>query len=315
MKITEIKVHQPAGLLRILTDTDLEGWCPGVDEQIAHSIQTSCRDALVGQDPLQRERLWHELVRRDRFNYLPHRVRGLLDVALWDLVGKATELPIFRLIGGYRDRLPCYKSGSNLPDVGAFVEDALHAKEEGFFGYKDHCRLGADTMIEVARALRDAVGPDFHLMHDSVQSYTYPDALRVGRILDELDYYWFEEPLRDFDTMGLKKLADALDLPIAATEYLPGTIYSTSQLLAEAFGVNCEITSGAAVSGFVHAHVIGAIRNCTWFEGWKTGSQGGEPLISNPLVLEDGHLPVPQGPGLGRELDWNEVDRQTETVL
>ena len=342
MLITEIKIHQPVGLLRVITDSDVEGWCLGVNEQVGHHILTNCLDALIGQDPLNRERLWHELVRRDRFNYLPHNVRGLVDVALWDLVGKMTDLPLFRLIGGFRDRIPCYKSGDNLTSVEAFVEDAVRAKEEGFFGYKDHCLHGADTMIEVARALRHAVGPDFHLMHDSVQAYTYPEALRVGRVLDEMDYFWFEEPLRDFDTMGLKKLADALDLPIAATEYLPGTIYSTSQLLAqqavdivrasvpwrggitdmikiarlaEAFGVNCEITSGGAVNGFVHAHVIGAIRNCTYFEGWKTGSQGGEPLIANPLVLKDGHLPVPQGTGLGLELNWDEVDRQTETVL
>jgi L-alanine-DL-glutamate epimerase-like enolase superfamily enzyme len=342
MLITDIKIHQPIGLLRIITDADIEGWCLGVDEQVAHHLQSSCLDALIGQDPFQRERLWHELVRRDRFNYLPHTVRGLADVALWDLVGKATDLPVFRLIGGFRDRIPSYKSGGNLPSVEAFVEDAVQAKEEGFFGYKDHCFHGTDTMIQVARAVRDAVGPEFYLMHDSGQAYTYPDALRVGRVLDELDYFWFEEPLRDFDIMGLKRLSDALDLPIAAAGYLPGTIYSTSQLLAqqavdivrasvpwrsgitdmikiarlaEAFGVNSEITSGDVMNGFVHAHVIGAIRNCTFFEGWKVGSQGGEPLISNPLLLEDGHLPVPQGPGLGVVLDWDEVERQTEKVV
>ena len=342
MQITDVKIHQPIGLLRIITDADVEGWCLGVDQQVAHHIQSSCRDALIGQDPMERERLWQELVHRDRFHYLPHTVRGHVDVALWDLVGKITDLPVFRLIGGFRDRIPCYKSGGNLPDVEDFVKDAVQAKEEGFFGYKDHCYHGVDTMIQVARAVRQAVGPDFYLMHDSVQNYTYTDAIRVGRVLQEQDYFWFEEPLRDYDLMGLKKLSDALDLPIAAGEYLPGTIYSTSQLLAqqavdivrasvpwrggitdmikiarlaEAFGVNCEITSGGVMHGFVHAHVIGAIRNCTFFEGWRIGSQGGEPVIKNPLALEAGHLPVPQGPGLGVELDWDEVEKQTESVV
>ena len=342
MQITDVKIHQPIGLLRLITDADVEGWCLGIDESVATHIQTHCRDVLIGQDPFERERLWHELVRLDRFSYLPHSVRGLVDVALWDLLGKATDLPVFRLIGGFRDRIPCYKSGGNLPTVEAFVEDAVQAKEEGFFGYKDHCYHGADTMIEVARATRDAVGPDFYLMHDSVQTYNFTDALRVGRVLDALDYFWFEEPLRDFDLMGLKRLSDALDLPVAAAEYLPGTIYSTSQLLAqqavdivgatvpwrggitdmikiarlaEAFGVSCEITSGGVMHGFVHAQVIGAIKNCTFFEGWTVGSQGGEPLIDNPLMLEDGHLPVPEGPGLGVELNWAEVERQTERVV
>ena len=342
MQITDIKIHQPIGLLRILTDATVEGWCLGLDLQVAQHIQSSCRDALIGQDPMNRERIWQELVRRDRFNYLPHTVRGYVDVALWDLLGKITNLPVFRLIGGFRDRIPCYKSGGDLATVDDYVRDALQAKEEGFFGYKDHCYRGVDTMIEVARAVRQAVGPDFYLMHDCVQNYTYTDAIRVGRVLQEEDYFWFEEPLRDYDLMGLKKLSDALDLPIAAAEYLPGSIYSTSQLiaqqavdivrasvpwrggitdmikiarLAEAFGVNCEITSVGTMNGFVHAHVIGAIRNCTFFEGWRIGSQGGEPLITTPLDLREGHLPVPTGPGLGVELDWDEVEKQTEIMV
>ena len=342
MKITDVKIHQPLGLLRILTDTEVEGWCLGVGEHIAQQIQSNYRDVLIGQDPMDRERIWQELVRLDRFRYLSHTVRGHVDVALWDLAGKATELPVFRLIGGFRDRIPCYKSGRDMPQVEDYVKDAVQARDEGFFGYKDHCYRGPATMIQVARAARAAVGPDFYLMHDSVQNYTYVDAIRVGRVLEEEDYFWFEEPLRDYDLMGLKKLADALDLPIAASEYLPGTIYSTSQMLAqqtvdivrasvpwrggitdmlkiarlaEAFGVNCEITSGGVMHGFVHAHVIGAIRNCTFFEGWKTGSQGGEPVIKNPLHLEEGHLPVPQGTGLGVDLDWGEVEKQTEHII
>ena len=85
--------------------------------------------------------------------------------------------------------------------------------------------------------------------------------------------------------------------------------------LAESFGVNCEITSVGAMYGFVHAHLLGAIRNCNFFEGWKVGSQGGEPLIKNPLVLENGHFPVPKGPGLGVELDWGEVEKRTEQII
>ncbi len=342
MEITDIKIHQPVGLLRILTDTELEGWCMGVGEDTARQIQSAYRNVLIGQDPLVRERLWQELVHLDRLRYLPQTVRAYVDVALWDLAGKATDMPVYRLIGGFRDKIPSYKSGGNLSDIGAFVKDALQAREEGFWGYKDHCNLGVDEMIKVAQAVREAVGPEFYLMHDSVQQYTYIEAIRVGRALQEQNYYWFEEPLRDFDLMGLKKLSESLDIPIAAAEYLPGTLYSTSQLialqavdivrasvpwrggitdmikiahLAESFGVNCEIKSGGVMNGFVHAHVLGAIKNCDFFEGWEVGSQGGEPLIKNPLVLEKGYLPVPQGPGLGVEIDWGEVEKQTESVI
>ena len=340
--ITDIQIHQPCGLLRLLTDTELEGWCLGVDTESAMRIQQSCRTVLIGADPLERERLWTELVKLDRFAYLPHSVRGYVDVALWDLLAKSCQLPVYKMIGGFRDAIPAYKMGGNLPTVEDFVQAAVTAKEEGFFGYKDHCYHGPETMIEVARSARQAVGPDFHLMHDSVQTYTYTQAIRVGRVLEEEDYFWFEEPLRDYDLMGLKKLADALDIPIAAAEYLPGSAFSTSQLLAqqavdivrasvpwrggitdmlkiarlaESFGVNCEITSQGTGFGFVHAHVIGAIRNCTYFEATRTGVQGGEKLIKNPLYITNGQLPVPQEPGLGMVLDWEQIEKQTTTVL
>lgn len=342
MKITDVVLHQPIGLLRIQTDGDAEGLCLGVDGQVASHIINGCKPDLVGQDPMDRERMWQSLVRADRFKYLPHTVRGYVDVALWDLVGKITGISVFRMLGGYRDRIPCYKSGGNLETVEEYVADALKAKEEGFFGYKDHCYRGVETMKQVAAAVREAVGPDFLLMHDAVQNYDYVDAIRVGRALQEADYYWFEEPLRDYDIMGLKQLSDALDMPIAASEYLPGTIYSTSQLiaqqavdivrasvpwrggitdmikiarLAEAFGVNCEITSVGVMNGFVHAHVIGAIRNCTFFEGWSLGSLGGEPYITNPRLIEEGHVNVPDGPGLGVEYDWGAVDNATAEVV
>ena len=278
----------------------------------------------------------------NRFRYPPQPVRGYIDVALWDLAGKVTNLPVCRLIGGFRDRIPAYKSGGNLPETEAFVQDTVQAKTEGFWGYNDHCYHSVEGMIQIAQAVRAAVGPEFYLMHDAVQQYTYTEAIRVGRALEAQDYYWFEEPLKDFDLMGLKKLSDALDLQIAAAEYLPGTIYSMSQLLAnqvvdivrasvpwrggitdminiarlaESFGVNCEITSVGAMYGFVHAHVLGAIKNCAFFEGWKVGSQGGEPLIKNPLVLQDGYLPVSQGPGLGLDLEWTEIEKHTEHVI
>ena len=342
MKITDLKIHQPTGLLRLITDQGLEGWCLGVDPNSAQLIQSVYRQVLIGQEVHDRERLWQELVRLDRFAYLPHAVRGYVDVALWDLAGKAVELPVFRLIGGFRQRLPVYKSGGNLPTVADFARDAAQAREEGFFGYKDHCYHGAEAMVKVARATRQAVGPDFHLMHDCVQNYLYLDALKVGRVLEECEYTWFEEPLRDYDLLGLKKLSAELEVPVAAAEYLPGSAFSTSQLvaqqavdivrasipwrggitdllkiarLAEAFGLNCEVTSVGVMHGFVHAHVLGAIRNCRFFEGWKLGSLGGEPLIQNPLHIADGYLEVPTGPGLGVELDWAAVEKHTEWVI
>ena len=341
-KISAVNIHLPVGLVRIIADNGHEGWCIGVDEAEAWLIFRKFRDFLIGQDPLNLERMWQRFVLQDRIDLLSQNLRGQLDVALWDLAGKTVGLPVHQLIGGYRHRIPCYRSGNFLLKIDDYVQDAVQAKREGFFGYKDHCYLGADAMIEVAKQVRQAVGPDFHLMHDAVQVYNYPDALRVARELERQDFFWFEEPLREYDALGLKKLSDAVDVPIAAGEFLPGAVHSTAQLLArqavdivrasvpyrggitdmikiarlaEAFGIQCELTSLGTLHGFVHAHAIAAIKNTTYFEAWAVGSLGGNPAVRNHLMLEDGHVTVPQGPGLGLELDWEKIESQTETLM
>ncbi|MSS70543.1 MAG: hypothetical protein EXS64_03540 [Candidatus Latescibacteria bacterium] len=340
MTITDIQVHQPAGLLRLLTDAGVEGWCPGVRGEVACQIQAFLRGALIGQDPLHRERLWQEMVRLASSAHLPPSVWGCVDVALWDLGGKAVQLPVFRLIGGFRGQVPAYRRGGLHSDAAAFAQEAVEAREAGFVGYKDCCDLGVEGTLRAARAIREAVGPDFYLMHDGGQRYSDAGALRVGRGLEEQDYHWFEEPLRDPTWMRLGALAGALDLPVLASAgpMLRGTSQAVTlkavdrvragapwcggitdllkiARVAEAFGVNCEISSGDAAWGFVHAHLAGAVRNCDFFEARKTGAQGGAPLIRNPLRVEKGSLVIPQGPGLGLELDWDEVERQTEQVV
>ena len=166
-------------------------------------------------------------------------------------------------------------------------------------------------------------------------------------MLGKLNYHWFEEPLKDFDIIGLKKLSDNLDVPIVAPEYIGGSLYSTAQYLAlqavdtvrasatwrggitdllkiahlaESFGTNCEITSHGPVWSFAHANAIASIRNCDFFEfgdrkAITTGKLQGEPMVTNPLTFKDGYVGVPTEPGLGIILDWDVVNDQTEKVL
>ena len=342
MKIVDIKVHFPLSLMRIITDEGIEGWCNGVSEEGARSIFHTYRKDLIGVDPLDREYIWQRLIYHDRVSYLPQALRGAVDVALWDIAGKAAGLPIHKLIGGFREKIPAYWNGGNS------IEDALQVKEAGLFGYKDHFRDGPDKMIKFATELRAAVGEDMYLMHDAVfQNYTLDEALKVGRVLGKLNYHWFEEPLKDFDIIGLKKLSDNLDVPIVAPEYIGGSLYSTAQYLAlqavdtvrasatwrggitdllkiahlaESFGVNCEITSHGPVWSFAHANAIASIRNCDFFEfgdrtAITTGKLQGEPIVTNPLTFQDGYVSVPTEPGLGIILDWDVVNDRTDKVL
>ena len=340
MRITDILVHQPLGLVRIQTDAGIEGLCDGASEEAARVIPDTYGPVLIGRDPLDREWIWQRLHNFDRERYVTeNRIRGLIDVALWDLAGKAAGVPVWQLIGGVRDRIPCYRSGHELPNVESYVNDALHHQAQGFKGYKDHCHNGPEFMMTVAREVRSAVGPDFHLMHDANAIYIYTEAIRVGRELERQDYTWFEEPLSDYDYHGLQRLAAELDIPILATEYLPGSIWSTAQVvtmqacdiirasitwrggitdvlklarLAESFGMKIEITSGGVCWYFAHANCYGAIHNTTFCEHWERPL---DPIVTNHLPVADGHMHMPTQPGLGFELDWDLVQARTERVV
>lgn len=341
-RITDIKIHQPAGLLRISTDTGVEGWSLGVSEDAARLIQAQYRGALLGRDPLLRERIWQELVELDRLHPRIPPVRAYLDVALWDLGGKALGLPVYQMIGGFRNRVPAYRTGGPQPTMESAVGDALAARSEGFLGYKQQGHPDVKETVRLAKAMRQAVGPDFYLMHDGGQQYDHDAALRVGKALQAQGYYWLEEPLRDADILGLKQLAGALDIPIASSAKTPDGLHSASQLLAlqavdivqasvplqggitdalkmarlaEAFVVHCEFKQSDWMGGFVAAHLLGAIKNCAFYEAYGPGSRPGETLIKNRLVIDKGHLSVPSAPGLGIELDWQQVEKQTTRVI
>ena len=119
MKITDIKVHLPLGLLRIQTDAGIEGLSDGCGETCAEFIQQVYRSELLGQDPYHREVIWQRLMHLERLRYPPSNVyRAVVDNALWDLAGKAAGMPVWKLLGGYRDHIPCYRSGPDLETVG-----------------------------------------------------------------------------------------------------------------------------------------------------------------------------------------------------
>jgi L-alanine-DL-glutamate epimerase-like enolase superfamily enzyme len=341
IKITDIVIHQPVGLLRLITDADIEGWCLGVDLSAAQQIQRLYRELLVGESPVERERLWQAMREQTVPDHPAPPAWAYVDVALWDLIGKSLELPIFRVIGGFRDRVPAAKIGLLQNRIEATIDEAIEAQEKGFLAYVDAYRGSVESTAELAGRLREAVGADFYLMHDGRQRYDQVAALRLGRALQDQDYHWFEDPLPGADTLGLKKLAATLDVPILAGPCHPA-LRSASQMvalqavdvvkagvpysggitdvlkiarLAEAFGLHCELTPDRRMGGFVHAHLMGAMANSYFFAAERAGSQGLETIARNPLQVDQGYLSVPEEPGLGLQLDWTEVERGTQQVI
>ena len=334
------------GLLRIHTDAGLEGHAfigaatnPGAMD--GPQLIRTLKPVIMGQDPLERERLLAQM--RLMTRNVSYRTVGAIDVALWDLAGKIAGLPIHALMGTYRTSIIGYASSQVLTDPAAYVDQALEFKANGWKAYKIHPPRVAERDIKVCEAVRKAVGDDYRLMLDSTWSYDYPEALRVGRAIEEMGYYWYEDPLIDEDIYNYVKLRQKLDIPILATEfpaggldtypiwlteratdYLRGDIPNKGGLttmlktahLAEAFGLKYEIHhSGNSLNNLANLHLCMALRNTTMFEVLLPHGAHKYGMVKEIDIDQDGLMHAPTGPGLGAEIDFELIARKTETVL
>lgn len=316
-------------------------------EMAGYIAAQSLKPFFIGKDPLAREKHWYDFRRYDRVWHLtPIYSYGPFDIALYDIAGKVAGLPLYKYLGHYQEKKPTYVSSMFLPTPQAYADQAAKFKSLGFHGYKLHPPSDYHESLKAYRLCREAVGddPHFKLMADPVTAHNhYEEALRMGRELEKLDYYWFEEPLFDIDLHGLRRLARDLDIPIAGTEVLVGSHYSTAECistgvvdivrsdvswkggitavmktahLAESFGVRCEVhTAIYPALEIVNLHCCLAISNCEFFEALAPGSLM-KLGIKNPIQIDDeGYAHPPQGAGLGIEWDWDFIDNATVSIL
>jgi L-alanine-DL-glutamate epimerase-like enolase superfamily enzyme len=303
-------------------------------------------DRLLGRDPLEREAIWTELWRALR--HTDHLGVGPIDVALWDLAGRHYGESVAALLGAGREELPAYASTTFVDDNGgldspaAFADyaESLLAEGYGAFKFHGHPRSRPDVDIAVCEALAERVGDEMDLMLDSSSLYrTYSDALRVGRALDELDFFWYEDPLYDGGTSPamLRKLAATLETPVLGLEHVRtghfGTVGHLESGAADLVRTSSHLDGGitgvrktaAAVEGFgldvelllggpSHAHAMAAIRNSSYYEHGLL-HPGGDWVLNQafrgePETPENGSLSVPEGPGLGVDIDWEFVEER-----
>lgn len=286
---------------------------PGV---LAALINLELGPAVVGEDPALvrsiRDRLWRLT---DYHGSTGLALLGIaaIDIALWDVLGRSLGQPVWRLLGGARDRVPAYAMVGWLdygPDE--LAEKCRRAMSQGFRGVK--VKVGAPTLDEDLRRLgvvREAIGERALLMVDANQVFSVKEALRRGRAYEEFGCYWFEEPVPADDEEGLALLARTLTIPIAAGENVYGrrqfrrllekrvidivqpdlrragglTECLEVGLMADAFGV-----AYASHGGGAHVHVLGALSNALFLESGLLGE--GERLV-------DGCRMLPQDPGIG----------------
>lgn len=334
-------------VITMKTDDGQEASSFGFAATSARAAGRIAADALkpffLGKNALYREKHWHDYRMADRWwNHVPIYSYGPFDICMWLLAAQAAGQPLYKYLGAYRDKVPIYASSLVMESPEDYAKQALEVKEKGWAAYKLHPPGSYDEDLEAYRLSREAVGDDFKLMADPVASHDYRSALKMGRELEKLDYYWFEEPVYDVDLYSLRKLTEALEIPIIGTEVIVGSHYSAAECiashcvdivrsdvswkggitavmktahLAESFGMNCEIhTAILHPLELVNLHCCAAIKNCEFFE-ILLPTDYFDFGLKESIRIEEGHAHLPQEPGLGIELDWDFIDNCTLEVL
>jgi D-galactarolactone cycloisomerase len=330
-------------LIRIHSDQGAVGIGSGGDPGATRSIG----EQLIGKDPFATEQ--HSRLLRRGGNAWG------IEVALWDLIGKLCGQPIYKLWGGYTDRVKAYASTIEIGAPQERAQDALGFYEEGFRAIK--LRLHNETLAEdiaLARAVRDAVGDRMELMADGNQAQTpvtpsaqpgviwdHRRALYTARALEEMGFVWLEEPLSRYDYAGLAKLNGSVGLAIAGGEnnrflhefhwMLEQGCYDILQpdgLVSEGIGQLRKIAAlaevrnklcvphhgGGGIGTYAHLHFSAAVPNSPWLEvmrdkpgefPWPAALLPRTPIFPN----KEGYVVLPDGPGLGIEVDEEYVTR------
>ena len=341
------KLARQAAFVELSTDEGLKGYGPcsfGSASLDLGSVATLCdhtfADALVGEDPHRIEHLWDKIyygsiVRVHGPRSVGVAILSAIDIALWDLKGKALGVPVYQLLGGaFRDPVPAYSSSVYWSTPEHAVEQAQAFLDKGFKAFKVKVGLDVDNDVASLRAIREHVGPDVDILVDANQCYTRHLALKVGRVLEELDVVLFEEPLPIDDVAGHAFLAEKLDVRIATGEnmytrwdFLPyfqagavhvvqadasrcGGISEAKRIfdLAGAYHLHAiPHTFSDALTIAANLHVVAASSNAPIIEYDATYNPIQTALVTNPPLPVDSAIALPTAPGLGVDIDWDFV--------
>lgn len=298
---------------------------------VARAVQallTDLEDLVVGQDPFNSTRLWRLMwAHISQFGYRGLAVLALsgVDIAAWDIVGKAAGRPLAQVLGGHVDQVRTYASeGLWLTgDMHALAREAQELVERGFQAVK--MRLGRPEMrddLAAVRVVREAIGPDVKLMADANQGWDADYTIRIGRQLEAFGLTWLEEPIAHDDLAGHARVAAALDLPLATGENLYSPYGFREAIEQRAMDVVMpDVERVGGVTGWqrtaalaeawdlpicshlfpeMNVHLVASAPTGYYLEHMPWG----EALFQERLELVDGQVPVPTRPGLG--LTWDE---------
>jgi L-alanine-DL-glutamate epimerase-like enolase superfamily enzyme len=323
-------------IIRLTTDDGMVGLGAAYSypDLLRLIIERQLKPMLLGCDPREIEALWDKMYQMTRWygrKGAAISALGGIDIALWDLRGKALGKPVYQLLGGTCPSAPAYASGLLWhDDVRDLEKEARRHCDRGFRRVKMRTGRSEEWDMERIAAVRNAIGPDGDLMVDGSHRYTLEMAERMGRFLAEKKVFWFEEPFPPEDLDSFVALRQRLRVPLAAGENEFGVQGFRELFRAKAvdiaqpdasrtggisecvriarmaadFGVRvAPHTWSDAVSLMANAHFVAATPNSITVEVDQTGNPLIEQLLAEPLVIKDGSLSLSDRPGLGIDLN------------
>ncbi|MCU1236079.1 MAG: Mandelate racemase/muconate lactonizing enzyme N-terminal domain protein [Candidatus Solibacter sp.] len=332
--IHKLSVDSGSVVLRLRTDAGITGWAdvsfgmiaggPRVVETI---LQQEVKPVLMGQDPAFPRRIRSELWKALEYNGVGGVVQfaiAAVDIAVWDILGKSAGLPVYKMLGAYRDRMPVYSMCGwyydNDDDLSRYRRSLTQAMEQGYHAVK--IKVGRGPIDDDVRRIKlalDVAGKGKRVMVDANQVFNRNDALRRGRIYQEMGCFWYEEPLPPHEMEGYAELAHELDIRIATGENL-ATKYAFADLIARR-GADVVQPDNRRAGGVTEWMEIAAIADGY---GLELASHGGSATNLNMLLampnaiymetsgtrkLVDGEMAAPEEPGMSSEVPEADIRR------
>jgi L-alanine-DL-glutamate epimerase-like enolase superfamily enzyme len=340
------KFGGPSGsvVLRLTTDAGITGWAyssfgatGGGPEAVQVILERELKPVLMGQDPAFSKKLRADMWNATEYHGVPGLVTfamAAVDIALWDIVGKLLNTPVYRLLGGFRDRVPAYNMCGwyydNDTDLSEYKRAIDGALEEGFHAVK--IKVGRSSLEDDTRRIRAAqelCGKSRRVMVDANQVFNANEAIRRGRVYQDLGCFWLEEPLRPHEMAEYAEVAQALDIRIATGENLytkyefldllkrggadvvqpdnrrAGGVTEWMEIGAISDGFNVELASHGG--GATNMHMLLCMPNGIYME---SGSLKHDSSHLQQLKLVNGEVLAPEMPGIGSEMRPDFIEKR-----
>ena len=345
---TDAPFTMHCNIVRLTTRGGIEG-AAGVDSGEGNGDRHGFAEAfrpviggLIGRNVLQRAAINADMLAA-RAAPIPDP-ESLIDIAMWDAVARDADMPLFRMLGGARERIPAYASSPVFDTVEGYLDYVRLIQGLGYPAVKFHTQCNPDFDLEMTSAVTAAfASTGLRFMVDLEQLYDYDNAVRLGRALADMPCDWLEAPLVDTDIDAYAELRSAVgvdiiaagntvvELPAMADAIARGAwsrlrcdpcnvggiaVAMKAMALAGAHGLKTELQSyGYPLSQAANLHVMLGVAGCSYFEH-PVPVEHYEYACANPIRIEaDGCVAAPDGPGLGLDLDWDRIEADASLVI